>query len=302
MQIGSWLKKYFQTVSIGKQQNRSSIIVSIAIHLLFILLLIFFSLPSNNDDKESTINIQINKQKDLVQATVISAKDLEILKDLEAKKKADALALQKAAKADRQKALAAQKAAIEAQQRLERAKIKYKKEQARLEKERAEAEKQAKLEAARKKIEQERKRIEEEKRKAEEEAKKAEQIAEMKRQAQAAMEALAKKKAAEAKVLAKRNAELTKTTNKYIALIQQTIRANWIDHGNLSSQLSVKVAISLSPSGRVQNVSIIKSSGNSAYDRQAVLAVEKSSPLPIPTEPELANEFSKITLTLGGNN
>ncbi|MDC0535689.1 cell envelope integrity protein TolA, partial [Francisellaceae bacterium] len=121
-------------------------------------------------------------------------------------------------------------------------------------------------------------------------------------QAQAAMEALAKKKAQEAEALAKRNSELAKTTNKYITLIQQTIRANWIDHGNLSSQLSVKVSISLSPSGRVQSVNIIDSSGNSAYDRQAVLAIEKSSPLPIPTDPELVNEFRKITLTLGGNN
>ncbi len=303
MRIGSWIKKYFQTMSISRKENRSSVIISIVLHTLFILLLILFSVSSsNNEEKEMSINIQNNQQKDIVQAAIISQADLDLLKNMEEKKKADALALKKAAEADRKKTLAAQKAALEAQKRLEKAKIKYKKEQIRLEKERAEAEKNAKLAAERKRLEEEKKQAEEEKKKAEEEAKKAEQIAEMKRQAQAAMEALAKKKAEEAKVLAERRTELTKITNKYIVLIQQTIRANWIDHGNLSSQLSVKVSISLSASGKVQNVAIIKPSGNSAYDRQAVLAIEKSSPLPIPTEPDLANEFRNITLTLGGNN
>ncbi len=83
---------------------------------------------------------------------------------------------------------------------------------------------------------------------------------------------------------------------KYIGLIQQTIRSNWINQFSQSDQLTVVLSISLNLQGQVGSVQIIKSSGNSAFDRQAVLAVRKSSPLPMPKDKALAKQFEHIKL------
>jgi colicin import membrane protein len=52
----------------------------------------------------------------------------------------------------------------------------------------------------------------------------------------------------------------------------------------------------LDKAGNVLSVNIIQSSGNAAFDRQAVLAVKKSSPLPLPPDPKLAKDFMNLTL------
>ena len=68
---------------------------------------------------------------------------------------------------------------------------------------------------------------------------------------------------------------------KYIGLIQQVVRSNWINQDDLSN-LQVTLLLNLSRTGVVQSVSVVKSSGNTAFDRQVELAVQKSSPLPMP--------------------
>ena len=108
------------------------------------------------------------------------------------------------------------------------------------------------------------------------------------------------KKAAEQRQKAREAARLASEKQKYIGLIRQSIQANWIDQENLSEQLSVKVAIEVSSRGQVTNTRVIASSGNKAYDRQALLAIQKASPLPLPDNDKLAGEFRHITLILGG--
>ncbi|HSR63036.1 MAG TPA: cell envelope integrity protein TolA, partial [Gammaproteobacteria bacterium] len=60
---------------------------------------------------------------------------------------------------------------------------------------------------------------------------------------------------------------------------------NFIKTG-LPEGLSCELRIKLVPGGKVVGVSIINSSGNDIFDRRAVTAVEKSSPLPVPDDAE----------------
>jgi colicin import membrane protein len=46
----------------------------------------------------------------------------------------------------------------------------------------------------------------------------------------------------------------------------------------------------------VESVKVSQSSGNAAFDRQAMAAVQKASPLPIPDDPSIAKDFAEITL------
>ncbi len=83
---------------------------------------------------------------------------------------------------------------------------------------------------------------------------------------------------------------------KYMGLIQQTVRSNWINQFDPNAKLIATLKISLDASGNVLSVSVSQSSGNPAFDRQAVLAVKKSSPLPLPPDPGLAKDFMNLTL------
>ncbi len=88
--------------------------------------------------------------------------------------------------------------------------------------------------------------------------------------------------------------------DQYMALIQQTIRANWINPLP-DSPLEVTLQVQLDLQGNVLSVVISQSSGNVIFDRQVVFAVNKSSPLPLPDDKDLRAEFSTINLTFSGN-
>ncbi len=91
-------------------------------------------------------------------------------------------------------------------------------------------------------------------------------------------------------------AEALTMEEKYMGLIQQTIKSNWINQFNPSAQLTAILKIKLDANGNVLAVSVAHSSGNASFDRQAVLAVQKSSPLPLPPNPELVKKFMSLTL------
>lgn len=83
----------------------------------------------------------------------------------------------------------------------------------------------------------------------------------------------------------------------YIGLIRQAISRHW-QVNKIDDQLSCILAITLSPTGEVTKVSLIRSSGDPILDRTAQAAVYKASPLPLPNEPELKTIFHEIRLTL----
>ncbi|MDF2939620.1 MAG: hypothetical protein K0R66_262 [Gammaproteobacteria bacterium] len=89
---------------------------------------------------------------------------------------------------------------------------------------------------------------------------------------------------------------LTTLKEQYMALIQQTVRANWINQFNPSQNLTATLQINLDEQGNVLSVTLLQSSGNPTFDRQAILAVRKSSPLPLPQDPSLIKDFLSLTL------
>ncbi|MFT7561496.1 MAG: colicin import membrane protein [Flavobacteriales bacterium] len=66
----------------------------------------------------------------------------------------------------------------------------------------------------------------------------------------------------------------------YIAAISQRIEDNWDRPPSARNGMRCELRISLVPTGRIVSVSIIKSSGNTAFDRSAEQAVQKIESIP----------------------
>ena len=61
----------------------------------------------------------------------------------------------------------------------------------------------------------------------------------------------------------------------YVALISQRIEQNWSRPPSARTGMQCELLIRLVPTGQVVNVDIVKSSGNAAFDRSAIQAVNK---------------------------
>ena len=66
----------------------------------------------------------------------------------------------------------------------------------------------------------------------------------------------------------------------YAALIQQTVVNYWSRPPSARNGMEVLLALQLIPTGEVVSVSVVKSSGNTAFDRSAVNAVQKAEQFP----------------------
>jgi len=66
----------------------------------------------------------------------------------------------------------------------------------------------------------------------------------------------------------------------YAALIQQTVVNYWSRPPSARNGMEALLALQLIPTGEVVSVSVLKSSGNTAFDRSAVNAVEKAGGFP----------------------
>lgn len=66
----------------------------------------------------------------------------------------------------------------------------------------------------------------------------------------------------------------------YAALIQQTVVSYWSRPPSARNGMEVLLALQLIPTGEVVSVSVVKSSGNTAFDRSAVNAVQKAEQFP----------------------
>ena len=99
-------------------------------------------------------------------------------------------------------------------------------------------------------------------------------------------------KQAEARAAAsKRQAEVASVVGQYRDLISATVRGNTRLPDNLVGNPEVRCLVKLLPTGEVQNVRVTKTSGNAAYDEAVVRAIEKSSPLPLPTDRDARAAF-----------
>ena len=84
----------------------------------------------------------------------------------------------------------------------------------------------------------------------------------------------------------------------YKTLITAAISSEWYVPEAAQQNMSCQFLIRLAPGGTVLSVQLLRSSGNAAVDRSAQAAVYKASPLPVPKDATLFNQFREIQLTV----
>lgn len=104
-----------------------------------------------------------------------------------------------------------------------------------------------------------------------------------------------KKLAAErAKMLEKQTATILQ---RYKAAIQDKIKKNLIaTPEQTKKKLVTTIDLTLNPQGEVIKIKIVKTSGDQFFDRAALLAIKKSSPLPVPDDKKVYKKMSEIRL------
>ena len=99
-------------------------------------------------------------------------------------------------------------------------------------------------------------------------------------------------KQAEARAAAsRRQAELASLVGEHRNQISAKVRGNTRLPENLKGNPEVRCQVRLLPTGEVQSVKVVQSSGNPAYDDAVVRAIEKSSPLPLPADRDARAAF-----------
>ncbi|MGE3319018.1 MAG: cell envelope integrity protein TolA [Candidatus Berkiella sp.] len=237
-----------------------------------------------------------DENKEIIEAVVINKKSLQDEVDrlamIEAKKKQQEQA--KKQELIRKETEAKQKREKEEQLLLE---LKRKNEQLKKEAELQRLVKEQQEQELKDKVKAEQEQIKKlQKQKDELQAAKNKAIVEQKAAELAKQQELAKQKAQEladqqAKAASVNRAQL----DQYKMLLRNRLHQHWRQPLGVDfSKYSCKIAVSLLPTGEVLSVRIAESSGSVEFDRSAVLAVEKASPLPMPPDPALASQFREF--------
>lgn len=122
----------------------------------------------------------------------------------------------------------------------------------------------------------------------------------LERAAQARQQAIAQALRDEADAMAKqattdaRARQLASQVNQFTLAINQKIKNEWKRPINVDGKLETVMTITVLPGGEVRSVLIKQSSGNAAFDASAEEAVRRASPLPVPADAALFNEFFRV--------
>ncbi|MEW5838616.1 MAG: cell envelope integrity protein TolA, partial [Pseudomonadota bacterium] len=108
--------------------------------------------------------------------------------------------------------------------------------------------------------------------------------AEARRKAELAA-ALAAEDTANAK--AANDRRLSGLRDQYIAAIRSKVERNWLQPSSAQPGVSCEVHVKQMPGGVVMDVRVEKCTGDELFKRSVIAAVEKSSPLPLPSDPAL---------------
>ena len=283
---------------IKSTQERRAFAISTGLHIfLFIVLVLSALVWTSNDSKVVTVSA-VSSGAPIVQAQMISGQAVQNIIEQKQQEKADKIRRVEREKTRLEDAKAAKLKALS----LKRAKLRE------AEKRKQDLAKAKKL-ALKKKQEAEKERVK--KKKAE--ALAAKQKQQQAKEAKAAKAAKAAKEAAEklkllglagldsqlnsheGDVNAKANAQKTSSEiARYILAIRQRVEAKW--NNPFEDAFKATVNIKLSDSGRVLASNIISSSGNRQFDTQLLLAIKKSSPLPLPKDKDARNKMLNINL------
>lgn len=85
--------------------------------------------------------------------------------------------------------------------------------------------------------------------------------------------------------------------DKYKQMIVQSISRKWVIPDADDSDLACQLLVHVGPGGIVLSVDILTESGNETLDRSARNAIMKASPLPVPQDSELFDNFRALRLT-----
>jgi TonB family protein len=98
-------------------------------------------------------------------------------------------------------------------------------------------------------------------------------------------------------VLAKENhlVRLQRMIDEHTVVVQQKVVSGWTLPSVPMAKLSSVVEVTVTMSGEVAATRVTNSSGNLDFDRSAEVAVTRSSPLPVATDPEVMDQFRTLT-------
>ena len=94
------------------------------------------------------------------------------------------------------------------------------------------------------------------------------------------------------------SAQVQRIIDRYKNQILSKISQYWRVPKQLANGISATFMVNLAPGGVVISVRLIKSSGSAALDRSAQTAVIQSSPLPVPADTQLFDNFRVLRLTV----
>ena len=266
-----------------------AVVLSVTFHLLLVAFFVF-GIDFTDDEIHSKPPVNIVKatviDESKIKAAAEELKKLEKKKKLQEKKRVDDLRKKRLAEekkiADLKKKKASQKKKL-AQQKADEAarQAKLKKQKSLAKKKKAEAAKKKKLAQA-KELKQRLAREKAEKIKAAAEAKAAQEQAEREQdlREQAALE--------------EQQMRAQVAVASYTDLIRQKVERNWIQPPGDIMGLNCVVRVRLIPGGDVIDAQVIKSSGNTFFDRSVERATRKAAPLPLPSDPSMFNYFRTL--------
>lgn len=104
-------------------------------------------------------------------------------------------------------------------------------------------------------------------------------------------------KADKARLQALRDTFIMDEVMRYTSEFAQVIEENRILSSVFKGDMLCQLRIRLLPDGSIMSVSILESSGNSAYDDMSANAVHKSSPFSMPEDEEVYKKVSDIVLS-----
>ena len=276
-----------------------SLLYSLALHAVVITALIV------NFDAERKPVFKPRPSENIVEAVTVDdqavEQELQRLRELEQEKQRamekklkdleeQASAVEQRRKEEEKKKQAAERKRKEEEKRKAEAEKKRKEEERRIaverdriKQEKLEAEAELKrIEDENRKAEAEQRRLEEEKRRAEAERKRQEEEKRKQAEAEAKRKQLAREQQAQDNI----------TLQNIVAEIYRVVAGNFNKTG-LPKGLECVLSVQTVPGGEVISVTINKPSGNEVFDRRAVTAVEKASPLPLPSDPAV---FERLRL------
>lgn len=291
-------------------------VISLGLHLAVIVALLvnfsFFQRDGQPQPKEVKIidavavdGAAVEKEFEKMRAQEQARKEAELRRQRELEQQRREA---EAAKKREQQRLAEEKRAREeaAKQKQAEEARRQAEEQKRLEAERQrKLEEQKRLEAERKAREAEQKRLEEERRKAEE-ARKRKEAEEQRKREEAERLRREEEARRQAQIAAEERARQVRAATATLAqAISSRLQANWRRPPDIEPRTEPQIQIRVTPDGKVIDVRTVRSSGNDIYDRSVEDAAWRASPLPMPSDPdiarELAGELAKSRITFEPN-